>query len=146
MKKIVLIVFAALFSSMVLAVDIPNGWTDDIQSALKQAANEKKKVLILFTGSDWCGYCKMLKKDVLDKKGFKRFAKKNLVLVYFDFPMKNKPNAKQMAIQRQWQKKFGVRGYPTAVIVDSKGQRLSEIVGSGQEDVYLKKLEAICKK
>ena len=92
MKKVILAIFAAFCCavSSYAADSCPKGWTLDIDAALKQAKAENKKVLLLFTGSDWCGWCIKLKREVLEKNEFKKFAKKNLVLVYFDFPSKKK--------------------------------------------------------
>ena len=33
------------------------GWSHDFEAAKKQAASEKKDLLMDFTGSDWCGWC-----------------------------------------------------------------------------------------
>ena len=41
-------------------------WGTDYKAALAQAKAENKQVLLDFTGSDWCGYCKLLDKEVLE--------------------------------------------------------------------------------
>ena len=65
MKKIILTV-AAVLAAGVFAM--PVGFTDDWDAALKKAAAEKKTVLALFTGSDWCIWCKRLEGEVLSQK------------------------------------------------------------------------------
>ena len=62
------------------------GWSDNYAKALAQAKAEKKLVLVDFTGSDWCGWCIKLDKEVFSKPEFKTYAKENLVLVELDFP------------------------------------------------------------
>src|SRR5712671_809845 len=62
------------------------GWDDDYAKALAQAKAEKKLLLMDFTGSDWCGWCIKLDKEVFSKPEFKEYAKKSLVLVEVDFP------------------------------------------------------------
>ena len=64
---------------------IPAGWTTDYKAALTKAKAENKNILIDFTGSDWCGWCIKLHREVLDKPEFIDYAKKNLVLLYLDY-------------------------------------------------------------
>src|SRR5438093_216309 len=61
-------------------------WYTDYEKALEKAKAENKNVLLDFTGSDWCGWCMKMDKDVLKTKEFKEYASKNLVLVEVDFP------------------------------------------------------------
>lgn len=140
MKKFLLTIFAAIFAVTLFAGDAPRGWTTDINAALARAKRENKRVLILFTGSDWCGFCVRLKDDVLNKSAFKNLARDNFILVYFDFPRRNPPSDAQMRIQRQWQQRFGVRGYPTVIIVDGEGNKVGEIGGYRQEEAFLTEL------
>src|SRR4051794_8557007 len=62
------------------------GWLDDLEKAKAQAKAENKKILLDFTGSDWCGWCKKLDAEVFSQQAFKDYAAKNLVLVEVDFP------------------------------------------------------------
>src|SRR5258705_10778383 len=62
-------------------------WTTDLPKAQAQAKTEKKLVLMDFTGSDWCGWCIKLHKEVFSPQDFADYAKKNLVLVEVDFPI-----------------------------------------------------------
>ena len=59
----------------------PSGWYDDFDLALKAAQTAQKKLYILFTGSDWCSWCKKLKANVLETKEFKDFAAGKLILL-----------------------------------------------------------------
>lgn len=63
-----------------------DGWSTDFEAAKKQAAAEKKDLLLDFTGSDWCGFCIKLDKEVFQQDAFKTGFKDKLVLVEFDFP------------------------------------------------------------
>ena len=71
-----------------LLAEAPKGWGTDYDAALARAAKEKRPVLALFTGSDWCPYCVQLEKKVLKDSLFQKFAEKNVVLLYLDFPRK----------------------------------------------------------
>ena len=48
-----------------------DGWKVSFVNARKQALAEKKLVLVDFTGSDWCGWCKKLEKEVFDTRSSK---------------------------------------------------------------------------
>ena len=75
---------------------------------------------MFFTGSDWCGWCKRLVKEVFVKPEFKKWAAKNVVLVELDFPRRTKlPEATQKQ-NRELAQLFGVRGYPNIWFVTPK--------------------------
>ena len=142
MKKLLFTVIALLFCATAYSAEALRGWTTDINAALAQAKKTDRPVLILFTGSDWCSWCKRLKKDTLDRKDFQKFAEEELVLVYYDFPSRKKIDAGLMSEQQKWQKKFGVRGYPTTIIVDAKGNEIGRISGYAKSSDYIKKIKA----
>ena len=56
-------------------------WKENLEQAVAQAKKENKAVLVNFTGSDWCIWCKRLNSEVFKQKEFEDYAKKNLVLV-----------------------------------------------------------------
>ncbi len=102
-------------------------WLTSAPDAQKKAKEAKKIVLLDFTGSDWCGWCMKLKKEVFDTKEFSDYADKNLVLVEVDFPMRKKlPEAQQKA-NAELQQKFAVRGYPTLVLLDGDGKQIGQL-------------------
>src|SRR5260221_10642471 len=61
-------------------------WLTDLPKAQAKAKSEKKLVVLDFTGSDWCGWCIKLHKEVFSKPDFAKYAKDNLILVEVDFP------------------------------------------------------------
>ena len=137
---------AVLLAAAVCSVSAGETWLTDLEAAKKQAQKENKAVLIDFTGSDWCGFCIKLKKDVFDTEEFKKFAEKNLVLVEVDFPRRKKLpeglSEKNQALQEQ----FKVRGFPTIVLLDSSGKMIDtgdEFVGYGGEGMekYIAKIQ-----
>ena len=88
MKKFLftMLTFAIIIGTGIVHAAAPEGWTTDFDKALAEAKAAKKHVFVLFTGSDWCGWCVKLRKNVLDNKKFKKFAKENLVLLYDTVP------------------------------------------------------------
>ena len=85
-------------------------WLTDFEAAKKQAAEQKKPILMFFTGSDWCGWCKKLHEDVLDKSEFQDFAKDGLVLVELDFPRAKEQSEALKKQNSELGKKFKVSG------------------------------------
>ena len=89
-------------------------WHTDLEKAIEISTKEKKNLMLFFTGSDWCGLCIRLQKEVFYKPEFIEWANKNVILVDIDFP-RNKIN-QTAEIQNQnnlLQQQFGVQGYPT---------------------------------
>ena len=101
----------------------PEGWLDDLQAALDKGKKEKKPVLALFTGSDWCPPCQKLEKNVLLQPAFKGFAEKHLVLLFLDSPQKTKLDDKVKKQNDTLSKKFSVEGVPTVIILSPDGQK-----------------------
>ena len=66
--------------------------------SMDKASAEHKVVLLDFTGSDWCGWCKRLKAEVFDQPEFAEFAQANLIMVEVDFP-RNKPETAAAKVQ-----------------------------------------------
>ncbi len=125
MKRLILSAIM-LASSTLFAGD---GWQTDYKAALEQAAKENKPVLIDFTGSDWCGWCIKMQKDTFSQQAFKDFAAKNLILVELDFP-NSKPQSAEIKKQNaELQKKYGVDGFPTLVLLNSKGKEIARNPG-----------------
>lgn len=105
------------------------GWQTDYSAALAEAGKEQKLVLLDFTGSDWCGWCMKLSKDIFSQPEFKEFAAKNLILVEVDFPAR-KPLADEVKARNSaLAAKFGVEGFPTLVLVDASGKEVARHVG-----------------
>ena len=57
--------------------------------------------MLFFTGSDWCGWCIRLQKEVFFKPEFKKWANKNVVLVELDFPKRTKLDEKTLRQNRK---------------------------------------------
>src|SRR5208283_2995174 len=119
-----------------------------LSAALNQARSENKMVLLDFTGSDWCGWCKKFDKDVLSTDKFAGYAKSKLVLVTLDFPSHIKQDAALKHANQELKKRFGVNGFPTFVLLNSAGEELGRQVGylRGGPDAFIAKLEGFSRK
>ena len=100
-------------------------WLENYTEALAAAKSLKRPVLIDFTGSDWCGWCIRLDREVFSQKAFIKYAKNDLVLLKLDFPQRKKLSEALQKQNRELAKKFGIRGFPTIVIVDAEGKEIA---------------------
>ncbi len=116
------LLFAALLSFIAVSVQQvvadENPWSDDPGSAIKTASKDKKDLLLLFTGSDWCPPCKKLEQEVFSDEDFYVEAEDDFVFVKFDF-LKNSPLRNEVKKKNEdWATKYGVDSFPTIVLVD----------------------------
>jgi thioredoxin-related protein len=123
-------------------------WTTDLPAAQKKAKEEKKLVLMDFTGSDWCGWCIKLNKEVFSTKEFADYAKDNLVMVEVDFPRKKQLSDAQKKANDALQAKYGAEGFPTIVVLNSEGKQVWKQVGymQGGPKAWIAKLDEAKKK
>src|SRR4051794_41919869 len=84
MKTLLTVLVAFALSSFASAAK--EGWTDNLEKAKAQAKAENKKILLDFTGSDWCGWWKKLDSEVFSQPGVKENGAKKVVLVAGEFP------------------------------------------------------------
>jgi protein disulfide-isomerase len=102
-------------------------WTTDYADALKQAKEQNRHVFVFFTGSDWCGWCHRLKDEILSTGQFQDYAREKLILVELDFPRNKSQPAKLVEQNSRLAAQFGVRGYPTVVILNSRGKEIDSL-------------------
>jgi protein disulfide-isomerase len=106
-------------------------WLTNLEKAQERAKADKKAVLINFTGSDWCGFCIRLDKNVFATKEFEAYAKDNLVLVKADFPRKTQLPEDVKKANAKLKDRYEVKGFPTLVMIDGDGRLLGKKVGYG---------------
>jgi len=124
-------------------------WNADLTVALQQAKTSNKPVLAVFSGSDWCKPCIMLKQEVFDKPEFAQYAQDHLVLARFDFPRskKNKLPAAQLKTNEQAAAQLNQEGaFPLVVLLSPEGKVLAKTGyrpgGVTAYDAYLTQLLA----
>jgi thioredoxin-related protein len=106
-----------------------SAWLNDYKKAQQEAKAGNKFLLLDFTGSDWCGWCKKFDREVLLQPEFKDFARDNLVVVELDFP-RGKPQTPELKKQnRELAQQYGIVGFPTIVVLSSDGQKLWQYDG-----------------
>jgi thioredoxin-related protein len=144
MKKIAVGLLTGLALLQVRAEDLK--WVTELPKAQEQARAEKKLVMLDFTGSDWCGWCIKLNKEVFSQPEFADYAKKNLVLVEVDFPRTKPQSEAQKKANAALQTKYSVAGYPTIVVLDANGKKLGELgYEPGGPKTFITELEKLKK-
>ncbi|MEE9408012.1 MAG: thioredoxin family protein [Polaribacter sp.] len=110
---------------MVEEEEVVLAWEANFKQALRKSKKEKKPILIYFTGSDWCGPCKVLDKKLFHTDKFKGLADKDLILYEADNP-RNKGLVDSYKLKENLKliRKYNVKSYPTLVLVNHKGKMI----------------------
>jgi protein disulfide-isomerase len=142
MKTFLSILMTVALTSMAFATK--EGWLDDLEKAKAQAKAENKKILLDFTGSDWCGWCKKLDKEVFSQQAWKDYAAKHLVLVEVDFPRGFQLPEATKKQNDELAKKFQIQGYPTIIITTASGNKRGELgYVEGGPEAFIKELKKV---
>lgn len=121
-------------------------WQTNFEAAKAKAKAEHKMLLVEFSGSDWCPWCKKLNADVFDKESFKTEVRKGFVLVNLDYPNQNHQAAELKRQNSELQKQYKVDVYPTIFVMDANGQPVARtFYHAGGPDDYMKDLTGFVK-
>ena len=104
-----------------------NIWETDLNKAKQSAENEHKYILLNFSGSDWCGPCIKMHKEIFETEEFDQYAKDNLVLLKADFPRlkKNQLTKEQQSRNDQLAEVYNKEGkFPFTLLLNSDGKVL----------------------
>jgi thioredoxin-related protein len=122
-------------------------WVTDFEAAKAQAAKENKDLLIDFTGSDWCGWCKRLVAEVFSHDAFKEGVAESFVLVELDYPSKKVTQPPELKAQNaELKDTYGIQGYPTIYVTDAAGRPYARTgYQAGGPEAYVAHLNAFRK-
>lgn len=97
----------------------PGEWTHDWDAATAAAERTGRPLFVLFTGSDWCPWCKILDRQVFSTDEWAAWARENVYPVRVDFPSNaSLVPEKHRARNRELQRRYGIGGYPTCLLLD----------------------------
>jgi protein disulfide-isomerase len=145
MKKLLIGLIAGLALSKVSAEELQ--WQTDVPKAQAEAKAGKKMVMLDFTGSDWCGWCIRLNREVFSEPAFAKYAKENLVLVEVDFPQRKQQSDELKKANHALQEKYKVEGYPTIIVLNSAGEKIGELgYMPGGSKAFIAELDKLRKK
>jgi thioredoxin-related protein len=140
-----LLAIAASLVFTTLVQGEPN-WQTDYKKAQDEAKAGKKLLLVDFTGSDWCGWCIKLNREVFSKPEFQDYAHKNLVLLEIDFP---RMKAQADAVKKQNEQlaaQYQIQGFPTVIVLNGEGRKVGELgYMEGGPSAFIAELEKLRK-
>jgi thioredoxin-related protein len=119
-SAVVLLTAAAVFAE-------EEAWMTDYAKAAEKAKADNKLLLMDFSGSDWCGWCIKLDKEIFDTKEFKEYAAENLVLLKLDFPKKKTLPPEEKEQNQKLAREYGIKGYPTVIVLSPDGKQVGKL-------------------
>ena len=147
MKKFVYIIVALFTFAAIHLYAGESLWHENIEKAGAEAKESDKPMLLNFSGSDWCIWCKKLNKEVLSKSAFESYAKNNLVLVNVDFPQFTSQNDDVKKQNQKLAQTYQVRGFPTVVLLSSDGEEIGRTgYQPGGPEKYIEHIKEIIHK
>lgn len=124
-------------------------WQLNFEKAKEMALQENKPIILVFSGSDWCGPCIKLDNQIWKSEEFKNYVAKNYVLVKADFPRKktNSLSKEQLTHNENLAEKYNKKGYfPMVIVFNANGKVLGE---TGYKNVspkeYIQHLQSFIK-
>ena len=101
-------------------------WETNFEKASSAAKASGKYMLLDFSGSDWCGWCIKLERDVFSQDAFKDFAEENLVCVLVDFPRAKEQTEELKQQNLDLARKYEIKGYPTIIVLSPDGRTVGK--------------------
>ncbi|CAL2092725.1 thioredoxin family protein [Tenacibaculum sp. 190524A05c] len=124
-------------SSVFAQEKIRINWQPTLQDAIEKSKDENKLILVYFTGSDWCGPCINLDKNLFHTEKFRKFSEEHLVLYMADFPRnKDLVSKENRKINKQLSEKYGQSSFPTILLIDNTGTEYGRKNGSYLPEYY----------
>lgn len=124
-------------------------WQPDFEEAKRIAKEKDQLILLNFSGSDWCGPCIRLRKEIFDSEQFSKMADTTLIMVNADFPRnrKNQPD-KQVQLQNETlAEKYNPMGkFPFTVLLNAEGKIIASWDGLPKADAiaFTRQVKSIC--
>ncbi len=120
LAPILLVAFVMLFSQNLKAQD----WKYDLNEALALAKEKDQKIVLFFTGSDWCPPCVKLERNLLSSEEFAAFTHQKYVWLRADFPRrkKNRISQEQKNKNKELAKRYNKKKqFPAILILNKEG-------------------------
>lgn len=125
------------------------GFEPNFETAKQTAKSKHELILLNFSGSDWCGPCMRMRKEIFDSETFSKMAENNLVFVNADFP-RNKKNQLDKATTKQNETladRYDPAGnFPFTVLMNADGKVLKSWEGLPNMDAaaFAQQVKNIC--
>ena len=126
-----------LLISLLSVITLPSIiWQTDIVKAEQSAKEDHKFIILNFSGSDWCGPCIRLHKEIFGSEIFTKYADDHLVLLNADFPRskKNQLSKEQQKKNDEMADAYNKNGvFPLTLLLNSEGRVLKKWEGFPKE-------------
>src|SRR6187431_1217427 len=113
------------FLLITVSIGYSQNWNTNFENAKAKAEKENKNILLVFSGSDWCGPCMKLDKAVWKSPEFQAEADKNWAIYKADFPKKkaNQLSPELTESNNRLAEKYNKNGsFPLVLLLDNKGK------------------------
>ena len=121
------VIVLALCGLLPVSARAQPSWLTNFHQAQGEAKAGKKLLLLNFTGSDWCGWCIKLEREVFSRPEFQDYAKDNLVLMTVDFPRGKPLSAEVRKQNEELAQKYSIQGFPTIVVLNGDGKQVGQL-------------------
>jgi thioredoxin-related protein len=114
----------------------PGKWLTNFEEAKQESVQSHKYILLNFSGSDWCGPCIRMHKEIFEANAFQNFANDNLVLVNADFPRQKKHQLEktQQLANDKLAEQYNPQGkFPYTVLINENGKVVKQWEGMPDE-------------
>ena len=124
----ILLLAATVFHPVLESAEHKTGisWSTNYEKALQESKATSKPILLFFTGSDWCGWCKKLEKEVFDTPEFTQSIGDKMIFVVLDYPMKKSLDSKTYEQNQRLKKHYSIKSYPTVILINGN----EDLIGS----------------
>jgi hypothetical protein len=102
-------------------------WTTDFAAAQAEAEKSKRRLLVLFTGSDWCPACMQFEANVAHADDFLNVTRAAFVLVKLDFPRGGSQSAAERSRNEELRRHYGVNSYPSLLVISADGAKSARV-------------------
>jgi len=102
-------------------------WLTNFEEAKALAKKKSKPLFLYFSGSDWCGFCIKMHKEILDTKEFVQALGKDFIFVKVDFPKKNPLDSKTQKQNEELADAYNIRGFPTVIVLDPSLEKIGQL-------------------
>jgi thioredoxin-related protein len=127
-------------------IDYTGRWLEDYRLAQAIASQLNRDILLAFVSTDSSEWSQKMDQEIFQQETFKDYARKNLVLVRIDFPTKTRQDEKIAEQNRLLAEAHGIRGYPTVLFINPRGQKFGEAkYMKGGPDAFLQSLDQLRK-
>jgi len=121
-----------------LLIPIPSfaaevAWVKDFDVALKQAA-EQRKFVVLDMSASWCGFCRRMAREVYPDPKVVEFSRSHVFIRLF---VDTDPQGPELDAR------FQPPGFPTIVVLNSRGQEVGRLIGARDKDRLIREIQAI---